>query len=138
MRLGKLGGSELNYSSDIDLMYLHTGSGQTSGPIVISNKDFTVQLAMRLTSLLSMVTPEGFSYRVDLRLRPEGSAGELVVPLSGAAQYYLNRARDWELQMLIQGEAGGRGSALGPQVSRDRLASDLPDFNRLLPDRTLG
>ena len=100
--LGKLGGSELNYSSDIDLMYIHTGSGRTAGPVVTTNEDFTDQLAKRLTSLLSMMTPEGFNYRVDLRLRPEGQMGELVVPLSAAVQYYVKRARDWELQMLLK------------------------------------
>lgn len=139
--LGKLGGSELNYSSDIDLMYLHTGSGHTSGPIVISNKDFTGQLAMRLTSLLSMVTPEGFSYRVDLRLRPEGSAGELVVPLSGAAQYYLNRARDWELQMLIKARPVAGDLHLGrrfleivsPQIYQ--TSTDFSQIERLAETR---
>ena len=100
--MGKLGGSELNYSSDIDLMYIHTGNGSTTGPVVTTNQDFTKQLAVRLTNLLSMMTPEGFIYRVDLRLRPEGNAGELVVPLSAAAHYYFNRARDWELQMLLK------------------------------------
>ena len=100
--LGKLGGAELNYSSDIDLMYVHTGDGHTQGPVVTTNQDFTVKLAKRLTGLLSMVTPEGFSYRIDLRLRPEGNAGELVIPLSAATHYYFQRARDWELQMLLK------------------------------------
>lgn len=100
--LGKLGGAELNYSSDIDLMYVHSGDGHTHGPVVTTNQDFTVKLAKRLTGLLSMVTPEGFSYRIDLRLRPEGNAGELVIPLSAATHYYFQRARDWELQMLLK------------------------------------
>ena len=100
--LGKLGGRELNYSSDIDLMYLHTGHGETAGPVKIANHDFYQQLATRLTNLLCAMTPEGFAYRVDLRLRPEGSSGELVAPLEGAIAYYNNRARDWELQMLIK------------------------------------
>ncbi len=102
LALGKLGGRELNYSSDIDLLYLHTGDGQTAGPIKISNHEFYKQLATRLTALLSQMTSEGFAYRVDLRLRPEGGAGELVIPLDGAVNYYHNRARDWELQMLIK------------------------------------
>ena len=139
--LGKLGGSELNYSSDIDLMYLHTGSGKTSGPIVISNKDFTGQLAMRLTKLLSMVTPNGFSYRVDLRLRPEGRAGELVVPLSTAARYYLNRARDWELQMLIKARPVAGDLHLGrrfleivsPQIYQ--TSTDFSQIERLTESR---
>ncbi len=114
--LGKLGGRELNYSSDIDLMYLHTGHGQTSGPVRISNHDFYQQLATRLTNLLSAMTPEGFAYRVDLRLRPEGSAGELVAPLEGAIGYYNKRARDWELQMLIKARAAAGDLRMGESL----------------------
>lgn len=113
--MGKLGGSELNYSSDIDLMYIHTGNGRTAGPVETSNGDFTKQLALRLTNLLSMTTSEGFIYRVDLRLRPEGNAGELVVPLSSAVHYYFNRARDWELQMLIKARPVAGDLSLGRQ-----------------------
>lgn len=102
LALGKLGGRELNYSSDVDLLYLHTGTGRTSGPIRTSNADFEQQLARRLTQVLCATTAEGFAYRVDLRLRPEGGAGELVTTLAGAVDYYRTRARDWELQMLIK------------------------------------
>ena len=116
--LGKLGGRELNYSSDIDLMYLHTGQGETSGPIRISNHDFYQQLATRVTGLLSKMTPEGFAYRVDLRLRPEGSSGELVAPLEGAVAYYNKRARDWELQMLIKARPAAGDHRLGEAFLR--------------------
>jgi glutamate-ammonia-ligase adenylyltransferase len=111
--LGKLGGRELNYSSDIDLMYLYTGDGMTSGPIRISNKDFILELASRLTQLLSMMTPEGCCYRVDLRLRPDGTMGELVLPLQAALEYYHRRARDWELQMLIKARPTAGAATLG-------------------------
>ncbi len=116
--MGKLGGSELNYSSDIDLMYLHTGNGRTAGPVTTSNEDFTKQLALRLTNLLSMTTSEGFIYRVDLRLRPEGNAGELVMPMPAAVHYYFNRARDWELQMLIKARPVAGDLGLGRQFLR--------------------
>ena len=111
--LGKLGGRELNYSSDIDLMYLYTGDGNTAGPIRIPNKDFILELAKRLTKLLSMMTMEGFCYRVDLRLRPDGNMGELVLPLQAALEYYHRRGRDWELQMLIKARPTAGAVGLG-------------------------
>lgn len=113
LALGKLGGRELNYSSDIDLMYLHTGDGLTAGPVSIPNHDFYQQLATRMTKLLSLMTAEGFCYRVDLRLRPEGAAGELVCSLDGAVAYYNGRARDWELQMLIKARPAAGDRKLG-------------------------
>lgn len=141
LALGKLGGSELNYSSDIDLMYLHTGDGTTWGPVVTSNQDFTSQLAQRLTHLLSLTTPEGFSYRVDVRLRPEGQAGELVVPLSTATHYYFKRARDWELQMLLKARPVAGDLRLGqqfldmvtPQIYR--TSTDFSQIERLAETR---
>ena len=100
--LGKLGGRELNYSSDIDLMFLYTGNGDTTGPDVVSNKEFAKRVANRFTALLSTYTTDGMCYRVDLRLRPEGSLGEVCISLDGARDYYKKRARDWELQMLVK------------------------------------
>ncbi len=128
--MGKLGGSELNYSSDIDLVYIHTGNGETAGPVVTSNQDFTRQLALRLTNLLSSTTPDGFIYRVDLRLRPEGSAGELVIPLSSAVHYYFNRARDWELQMLLK----ARPVAGDVRLGRKFLETITPQIYRTTTD----
>ena len=100
--LGKLGGEELNYSSDIDLMFLYSENGETAGPARITNKEFFIRAANQLTALLSAYTAEGMCYRVDLRLRPDGSLGEVVTSLDGAKQYYEKRGRDWELQMLIK------------------------------------
>ncbi|HET8548261.1 MAG TPA: glutamine-synthetase adenylyltransferase [Bryobacteraceae bacterium] len=100
--LGKLGGRELNYSSDIDLMFIYGGNGQTDGASPISNKEFFKKLANHYTDLLSTYTSRGVCYRVDLRLRPDGRLGEVVVSLDGAKSYYQSRARDWELQMLIK------------------------------------
>jgi glutamate-ammonia-ligase adenylyltransferase len=100
--LGKLGGVELNYSSDIDLMFIYSANGQTEGPEVISNKEFFHKVACQLTALLSAFTPEGQCYRVDLRLRPDGRLGEMALSLEGTRNYYRQRARDWELQMLIK------------------------------------
>jgi glutamate-ammonia-ligase adenylyltransferase len=100
--LGKLGGRELNYSSDIDLMFLYEGPGSTAGAERLSNREFFPKVANRLTALLGAHTPEGMVYRVDLRLRPEGRHGEVALPASVALDYYQQRARDWELQMLIK------------------------------------
>jgi len=100
--LGKLGGQELNYSSDIDLMFVYGGTGQSDGPHPVSNVEFFKRIATQLTGLLSTYTSEGIVYRVDLRLRPDGRLGEVCLSLDGAKSYYQTRARDWELQMLIK------------------------------------
>ena len=92
--LGKLGGRELNYSSDIDLMFIHSGDASAG--------EFFKAAANRVTEMLSTYTPEGMCYRVDLRLRPDGRYGEICHSLEGAKNYYASRGRDWELQMLIK------------------------------------
>jgi glutamate-ammonia-ligase adenylyltransferase len=102
LSLGKLGGRELNYSSDIDLMFLFQGNGQTTGPAVLTNKEFYKKVANQYTAMLSSYTAEGQCYRVDLRLRPDGTLGEICTSAEGARAYYSTRARDWEKQMLIK------------------------------------
>lgn len=102
LAVGKLGGSELNYSSDIDLLFLYGGAGETTGPASISNLEFFKRACLELTALLSSFTPHGCVYRVDLRLRPDGAQGEVCLSLEAARNYYQKRARDWELQMLIK------------------------------------
>ncbi len=100
--LGKLGGDELNYSSDVDLMFLYGGNGRTDGPVPVSNKEFYKKVANEYTALLSSYTADGQCYRVDLRLRPDGTLGEICLSVEGAKTYYRDRARDWEKQMLIK------------------------------------
>ena len=134
--LGKMGGNELNYSSDIDLMFLFQANGETSGGSAgkISNREFFVRAANQLTSLLSTYTTEGMCYRLDLRLRPDGSQGEVCISLEAARQYYANRARDWELQMMIKARvaAGGRatGNALLDFVAARTYSTTL-DFSAI-------
>ncbi|HEX9119055.1 MAG TPA: hypothetical protein VF840_00795 [Terriglobales bacterium] len=99
--LGKLGGNELNYSSDIDLLFLY-GDGQDAGTTSISIREYFVRLAQSVTDALSRVTREGSAFRVDLRLRPQGGEGEAAVGLSQALQYYGRTAGDWELQAMIK------------------------------------
>jgi [glutamine synthetase] adenylyltransferase / [glutamine synthetase]-adenylyl-L-tyrosine phosphorylase len=116
LALGKLGGRELNYSSDIDLMFLYSGNGETSGTQKITNKEFFKKVANQLTNLLSTYTAAGLCYRIDLRLRPEGTLGEVCIPLPAAKEYYSKRARDWELQMLIKARVTAGDEALGQEL----------------------
>ncbi len=111
--LGKLGGRELNYSSDIDLMFLYSQNGETAGPQKITNKEFFKKVANHFTNLLSTYTAAGLCYRVDLRLRPEGALGEVCLALDAAKEYYSRRARDWELQMLIKARVAAGDETLG-------------------------
>src|SRR5580704_11364918 len=120
--LGKLGGRELNYSSDIDLMFVYAANGETDGEHPISNKEFYKKVANQYTELLSTYTAEGLCYRMDLRLRPDGSLGEVCISLDGAKSYYQTRARDWELQMLIK----ARVAAGDPEAGRELLAAAEP------------
>jgi len=115
--LGKLGGQELNYSSDIDLMFLYAGPGETAGPAPISNKEFYKKVANQYIDLLSTYTADGQCYRVDLRLRPDGTLGEIAISVEGAKAYYSQRARDWEKQMLIK----ARVSAGDPEPGAELL-----------------
>ncbi len=101
LSLGKLGGNELNYSSDIDLLFLY-GDGQDAGTTSISIREYFVRLAQGVTDSLSRMTREGSAFRVDLRLRPQGGEGEAAIGLSQALQYYGHTAGDWELQAMIK------------------------------------
>jgi [glutamine synthetase] adenylyltransferase / [glutamine synthetase]-adenylyl-L-tyrosine phosphorylase len=132
--LGKLGGEELNYSSDIDLMFLYSDNGVTDGAISLTNKEFFKRAANELTALLSAYTPEGMCYRVDLRLRPEGSLGEVCISLEGARQYYESRARDWELQMMVKARVAAGHRATGAallEFVEPKIYSTTLDFSAI-------
>ncbi len=116
LSLGKLGGRELNYSSDIDLLFVYAENGTTAGPGQISNKEFFKKAANQLTDLLSTYTAAGISYRVDLRLRPDGRFGEVATSLEGAKNYYRDRARDWELQMLVKARVSAGDAGPGAEL----------------------
>ncbi len=104
--LGKLGGFELNYSSDVDLMFMYGREGNTSGGLEGSttNADYFARLAQGILKTITEMTPEGAVFRVDLRLRPQGTEGALAATLAFALDYYRTNAREWELQMLIRRE----------------------------------
>src|SRR5437870_718691 len=101
LSLGKLGGNELNYSSDVDLMYIF-GDGEEPPNAAISNREYFIRLAQHVTEILSRMTREGAAFRIDFRLRPQGGEGELAVSLSQALRYYASVAHDWERQALIK------------------------------------
>jgi len=102
LALGKLGGLELNYSSDIDLVFLYEQDGQTDARRIVSNDEFFERLAKDLIRLLTESTDLGSTYRVDMRLRPEGSRGPLCMSFDGALSYYDNKGRTWERQAYIK------------------------------------
>jgi len=100
--MGKLGGVELNYSSDIDLIFLYDEDGTTDGARPITNNEFFSHLARECIRLLTESTDLGSAYRVDLRLRPDGQRGPMVNSVSAALHYYDLRGRTWERQAFIK------------------------------------
>lgn len=94
--MGKLGGGELNFSSDIDLVFLYPEHGDTDGARTLANEDFFTRLGQLLIRLLEARTPEGFLFRVDMRLRPFGDSGALVASFSAFEDYLQGQGRDWE------------------------------------------
>jgi glutamate-ammonia-ligase adenylyltransferase len=113
--LGKLGSRELNYASDIDLLFLYSDDGQTSGAGArgaTTNREYFNRLAERIARLTGQQTGEGAAYRVDLRLRPHGRDGALSIALAEALRYYRETAQAWELQVLIRARAAAGAAAL--------------------------
>ncbi len=102
--MGKLGGDELNYSSDIDLIFVYGEDGETSGGAAgsIPNDRYFAEVVRAIAATLESVTEEGHVFRVDLRLRPEGRSGALILSLEGYRRYYADRAALWERQALIK------------------------------------
>ena len=115
LAFGKLGGEELNYSSDIDLMFVYDDDGTTRGhqTVSISNEEFFRRVTSEVVRLLSAHTEEGQAYRVDLRLRPEGQRGPLARSLASTLSYYDQLGRTWERQALIKLRPVAGDQALG-------------------------
>ncbi len=121
--LGKLGGRELNFSSDVDLIFAYAEGGRTRGASSVSNHEFFLQVARRLIGVLSETTEDGFVFRVDMRLRPNGSSGELVLSFDAMEQYYQIHGREWERYALIK----ARVSA-GDHTAGEQLLAELRPF----------
>jgi len=113
--MGKLGGGELNFSSDVDLVYVYdTDRGRMGRGAQAPGRDGYFQaLGRRLTAVLADLTEEGYVYRVDLRLRPEGGAGSVALPLSAFAGYYRVRGATWERLALLKAWPAAGDRALG-------------------------
>jgi glutamate-ammonia-ligase adenylyltransferase len=137
---GKLGGLELGYGSDLDLVFLHDSSGaeqQTTGPTVIDNQRFFTRLVQQLIHLLTIQTSSGRLYEIDTRLRPSGASGLLVASLASFRKYQREQAWTWEHQALLRSRsvAGScqlcaafeaeRIDVLTKHVAVDTLAADV-------------
>ncbi|MBU2893004.1 bifunctional [glutamate--ammonia ligase]-adenylyl-L-tyrosine phosphorylase/[glutamate--ammonia-ligase] adenylyltransferase [Colwellia sp. D2M02] len=108
--MGKLGGKELNFSSDIDLIFTYPESGETVGcRRSIDNQLFFTRLAQKLIASLHQVTCDGFVYRVDMRLRPFGDSGPLVLTFNAMEHYYQEQGRDWERYAMLKARVIGEG-----------------------------
>jgi len=103
--MGKLGGGELNYSSDIDLVFVYPESGETDGDRCISSEAYFTRLGQALIRLLDQKTPEGFVFRVDMRLRPFGDSGPLVCTEAAFENYLQQHGRDWERYAYVKARA---------------------------------
>lgn len=118
--LGKVSGRELNFSSDVDLMFLRgPEEGTTTGPKIITVQSFYESLVQGLSRTMSDLTEDGFVFRVDLRLRPEGEKGELVPSVNNALDYYLSWGRTWERAALMKARPIAGDLALGEEFLRE-------------------
>ncbi len=138
--MGKLGGRELNFSSDIDLIIAYTQPGETDGLSRISNAEYFARLAQAFVKLLADRSEHGFVFRVDLMLRPFGSAGPVAISAEAMVEYYQNHGRDWERYALVKARpvAGdlAAGEALLAQLTPFVYRRYL-DFNAIAELREL-
>ena len=116
--MGKLGGAELNVSSDIDLVFVYPEDGETRGARTLSNHEFFIRFARRLITLLNELTADGFVFRVDMRLRPLGSDGPLAVSFGMLENYFITQGREWERYAWIKARVvcGDRAQELAELV----------------------
>lgn len=119
LAMGKLGGRELNYSSDIDLMLVYDFDGRTDGKRSIENAEFFSQVIREMVRLLSANTPKGHAYRVDLRLRPHGHHAALCLSLKNTLAYYDQHGRTWERQALVKARPIAGSMRLGEDFLRE-------------------
>lgn len=114
--MGKLGGNELNYSSDIDLIFAYEAEGETDGRRCISNAEFFIRLGQQLIRALNEVTAEGFVFRVDMRLRPHGDEGPLALGFDAIELYYTTQGREWERYAWIKARVIAGDAQTGQQL----------------------
>ncbi|HEY8244018.1 MAG TPA: bifunctional [glutamate--ammonia ligase]-adenylyl-L-tyrosine phosphorylase/[glutamate--ammonia-ligase] adenylyltransferase [Casimicrobiaceae bacterium] len=143
--MGKLGGAELNVSSDVDLVYLFPEDGESAGPRAIANREFFDRLGRRVSMTLSDPTEDGYVFRVDLRLRPYGESGPVSLPFSALEAYLVTQGRAWERYAWLKARplTGVPDEALdaivGPFVYRKYLDFDayagLRDVHRQIREQ---
>ena len=100
--MGKLGGRELNVSSDIDLVFVYPEDGETDGPRRLSTAEYFERAGKRLIALLAEITGDGFAFRVDMRLRPHGDSGPLALSFAALEHYLVSQGREWERYAWIK------------------------------------
>lgn len=100
--MGKLGGGELNVSSDIDLIFVYPEDGETDGPRTSSNHEFFNRLGRKIISLINDLTADGYVFRVDMRLRPYGDSGPLTMSFAALEEYLVAQGREWERYAWIK------------------------------------
>ncbi|HEC13832.1 MAG TPA: bifunctional [glutamate--ammonia ligase]-adenylyl-L-tyrosine phosphorylase/[glutamate--ammonia-ligase] adenylyltransferase [Acidiferrobacteraceae bacterium] len=126
LALGKLGGSELNFSSDIDLVFAYPEEGETVGGIrrgrQLTNQEYFIKLGQHLIQVLGEITEDGFVFRVDMRLRPNGDSGPLALSFDAMEHYYQTHGREWERYALIKA-----------RISADDTNAGEDLLNRLKP-----
>ena len=121
--MGKLGGHELNFSSDIDLIFLFREHGDTDGPRSLANEEYFTRLGRLLIRLLDQRTEDGFTYRVDMRLRPFGDSGPLVASFDALEDYLQSQGRDWERYAWVKARA-----VTGAEAYADLFANVVRPF----------
>jgi glutamate-ammonia-ligase adenylyltransferase len=139
--MGKLGAVELNLSSDIDLIFAYPEGGETEGvKRPLDNQEFFIRLGQRLIKALDPVTVDGFVFRVDMRLRPYGSSGALVLSFNALEQYYQDQGRDWERYAMIKARVVGGDQRQGEellQLLRPFVYRRYLDFSAIEALRTM-
>jgi glutamate-ammonia-ligase adenylyltransferase len=121
--LGKLGGRELGYHSDLDLLFLYSSAGETEKHV--SNHEHFARVGQKLISHLTLPLREGALYRIDTRLRPSGSAGPLVISFEALASYHAREARLWERQALLKSRPVAGDQALFARASAQVLEPSI-------------
>jgi len=113
LAMGKMGGLELNYHSDLDIIYIYDYQGTTDGEKQLTNHEYFAKLGQKIISILTTQTREGYVYKIDTRLRPSGNAGPLVTSLESFKNYHRQEAQLWERQALAKARV-----VLGEEVLR--------------------
>ena len=122
--MGKLGGNELNFSSDIDLVFLFAEEGESDGPRKLAGQQYFTRLSQIIVALLDEVTADGFVFRIDTRLRPFGESGPPVISFAALESYLLQHGRDWERYAYIKARVVGQRPAAAVEAELfDELVS---------------